>query len=62
VAFAKRMNRRPANTTELVEAGFLSRIPADSLGYPYLMDASGNAIINPKSPLADEKTLLKAAP
>jgi tetratricopeptide (TPR) repeat protein len=60
--FAKRMNRRPANMSQLVQAGFLARIPADSLGYPYLMDPSGNAIINPKSPLADEKTLLRAAP
>lgn len=60
--FARRMNRRPTNMNELVQAGFLARIPSDSLGYPYLMDAAGIAIINPKSPLADEKTLLKATP
>ncbi|HZV59810.1 MAG TPA: hypothetical protein VFF42_05675 [Candidatus Eremiobacteraceae bacterium] len=60
--FAKRMNRPPANMNELVQAGFLARTPADSVGYPYLIDSEGNATINPKSPLADEKTLLKAAP
>ena len=60
--FAKRMNRRPANMSELVQAGFLAGHPVDPEGYPYVMDAAGNALINPKSPLADEKTLLKAKP
>lgn len=60
--FTKRMNRRPANMTELVQAGFLAGHPVDPEGYPYVMDAEGHTLINPKSPLADEKTLLKAKP
>jgi tetratricopeptide (TPR) repeat protein len=60
--FTKRMNRRPANMTELVQAGFLAGHPVDPEGYPYVMDAEGHTQINPKSPLADEKTLLKAKP
>lgn len=60
--FAKRMNRRPANVGELVQAGFLAGFPVDPQGYPYVIDSAGNAEINPKSPLADEKTLLKAKP
>jgi tetratricopeptide (TPR) repeat protein len=60
--FAKRVNRRPANMSELVQAGFLAGHPVDPEGYPYVMDAEGHALINPKSPLADEKTLLKAKP
>jgi hypothetical protein len=62
VQFAKRLNRRPANMAELVHAGFLADIPTDPMGYPYLMDATGSAVINPKSPLWDEKTLLQAKP
>ncbi|GAC1624655.1 MAG: hypothetical protein PVS2B2_11260 [Candidatus Acidiferrum sp.] len=60
--FAKRLNRRPANMNELVQAGFLAGVPRDPMGYPYLMDATGSAVINPKSPLWDEKTLFKAKP
>lgn len=60
--FARRLNRRPANIGELVQAGFLAGRPTDPMGYPYLLDASGNAVIHPRSPLRDEKTLLRAKP
>jgi hypothetical protein len=53
--FEKRTSRRPASIQELVSAGMLKGLPADAVGYAFVLDNEGKAQLNPQSPLAKKK-------
>ena len=55
--FVKSFGRAPASTSELVQAGFLRKIPVDPLGYPYVLSEGGKAELNLDSPLLEEQLL-----
>jgi hypothetical protein len=50
--FYKKNSRQAASIQELVSAGILKGVPVDPAGYPYVLNADGNAQLNPESPLA----------
>ncbi|MHB8474642.1 MAG: hypothetical protein ACYDCG_14160 [Candidatus Acidiferrales bacterium] len=58
--FQKRTGRRPLRVGELVQAGLLSRLPVDPLGYGYIFGADGKAKLNLDSPLVDQQLLHKS--
>jgi hypothetical protein len=53
--FQKRNSREPESIQELVRAGLLKGVPADPMGYAYVLDKDGKAQLNPGSPLARKK-------
>jgi tetratricopeptide (TPR) repeat protein len=55
--FQKRMGRRPARMSELVQARLLPRQPGDPMGYPYVFDPDGKAALNLDSPLLEQQLL-----
>lgn len=55
--FQKRLGRRPARISELVQAGLLPRLPADPLGYAYVIGPDGKAALNLDSPLLEQQLL-----
>jgi hypothetical protein len=55
--FQKRAGRRPARMSELVQAGQLSRLPLDPMGYPYVFGPDGKAALNLDSPLLEQQLL-----
>lgn len=57
--YEKRFGRRPKRINELVEARMLSGIPTDDLGYPYVFDDDGKAVLNVNSPLLEKQLLLE---
>jgi hypothetical protein len=57
--FQKRMGRRPARVSELVQAGLLQRLPLDPLGYSYVFGPDGHAALNTESPLLEQQLLKK---
>ena len=59
--YTKRLGHRPSNLNQLVQSGMLNAIPADPAGFVYVLDADGNAQLNPGSPLVAKKKLLESA-
>jgi hypothetical protein len=57
--YAKRYGRRPARTSELVQAGLLGGIPGDPLGFAYIFGEDGKAELNLDSPLLEQQLLLE---
>jgi hypothetical protein len=53
--FDKKNSRWPSSIQELVRAGLLKGVPTDPTGHSYVLDADGNAQLNPDSPLAEKK-------
>jgi hypothetical protein len=49
--YQKRVGHYPASTEELRKAGYLSVIPGDPEGYPYVFGADGKSSLNPRSPI-----------
>ncbi|MFY9691642.1 MAG: hypothetical protein WAJ86_17015 [Candidatus Acidiferrales bacterium] len=49
--YQKKFGRYPASTEELREAGYLSVIPGDPEGYPYVLGPDGKSSLNPRSPI-----------
>jgi tetratricopeptide (TPR) repeat protein len=59
VEFTKKTGRRAESLRDLVQAGMLQGIPADPVGYPYVLGKSGEAELNPKSSLAEKEPLYR---
>lgn len=59
VEFTKKTGRRAESLRDLVQAGMLQGIPADPVGYPYVLGKSGEAELNPKSSLAKKEPLYR---
>ncbi|MBS1840791.1 MAG: hypothetical protein JSS69_04330 [Acidobacteria bacterium] len=57
--YEKKTGRRAANIRELVQAGILSGFPADPEGVPYVIGESGQAELNPKSPLFEKEKMYR---
>lgn len=53
--YEKRFGHRPKRIGELVQAGMLSGMPVDPLGYTYVFDDDGKAVLNINSPLLDKQ-------
>jgi tetratricopeptide (TPR) repeat protein len=56
--YAKRYGKRPARTSEMVQAGLLKGIPGDPLGFAYIFGKDGKAELNLASPLLEQQLLL----
>lgn len=57
--FESQNGRRASGMIELVQAGMLKGLPADSRGYAYVLGEDGKAKLNPKSPLAEKWESIK---
>jgi tetratricopeptide (TPR) repeat protein len=55
--FQKRTGRRPSRIGELVQAGLLSSLPVDPMGYAYVFGQDGRAELNLESPLLEQQLL-----
>jgi hypothetical protein len=55
--YQKRTGRRPDRVSELIQAGMLSRLPVDPMGYPYVFGPDGKAALNLDSPLLEQQLL-----
>ncbi|MGC1483086.1 MAG: hypothetical protein WA789_04770 [Candidatus Acidiferrum sp.] len=55
--FQKRTGQRPLRVGELVQAGLLSRLPMDPMGYAYIFGADEKAALNLNSPLVEQQLL-----
>jgi tetratricopeptide (TPR) repeat protein len=53
--YEKRTAQRPASLRDLVSAGLLKGVPADPVGFAYVLDSEGKAQLDPESPLAKKK-------
>lgn len=53
--YEKQTGKRAKRMSELVEAGWLKKLPADADGFPYVVGTSGKAELNLNSPLLEEK-------
>jgi hypothetical protein len=58
--YEKRLGKRPARLSELIEAGLLRGVPADPLGYPYALDENGKAQTSADSPLHQQQVTLQS--
>jgi hypothetical protein len=52
--YQRRIGRRPASMSDLVQSGLLRGEPIDALGYPYILSEAGKAELNLKTPLRDK--------
>jgi len=57
--FQKRTGRRPLRIGELVQAGLLSSLPVDPMGYAYVFGPDGRTELNLDSPLLEQQLLQK---
>lgn len=53
--YAKRTGHAPTDMGDLVRAGLLPQVPVDPLEYQYVLNAYGQAALNPQSELAKEQ-------
>ncbi len=53
--YEKRFGRRPKRVSELAQAGMLRGAPVDPLGYDYVFDDNGKAVLNVNSPLLEKQ-------
>jgi hypothetical protein len=58
--YEKRLGKRPARMSELIQAGLLRGMPADPLGYPYVIDENGKAQTSVDSPLHEQQVTLQS--
>jgi hypothetical protein len=58
--YEKRLGKRPARLSELIEAGLLRGVPADPLGYAYTLDENGKAQTSADSPLHEQQVTLQS--
>jgi hypothetical protein len=58
--YEKQFGKRPAQMSELIQAGLLRGVPADSSGRPYVFDENGKAQLNPNSPLIERRAILES--
>jgi tetratricopeptide (TPR) repeat protein len=59
--YAKRFGHPPGNFNQLVQSGMLQATAADPLGFAYVLNAQGQAQLNPRSPLVEKRRLLEPA-
>lgn len=57
--FAKKNGHPAESIRDMVQAGMLRGLPADPEGFPYVLGKSGQAELNPKSPLAEKEPLYR---
>ena len=57
--YAKKTGRAAERVRDLVQSGLLKGEPADPNGYAYVIGKSGQAELNPKSPLFTQQTLYR---
>jgi tetratricopeptide (TPR) repeat protein len=57
--YEKHFGRRPKRVSDLVQAGLLRGQPTDPLGYAYVFDDDGKAVLNVNSPLLEKQLLLE---
>jgi tetratricopeptide (TPR) repeat protein len=57
--FEERFGRRPTHVDELVEGGLLRKVPADPLGYIYVLGEDGKAELSLDSPLLEQQAMLE---
>jgi tetratricopeptide (TPR) repeat protein len=57
--YEKRFGRRPARTSEMVQAGLLRGLPMDPMGYAYVFGENGKAELNLDSPLLEQQLLFE---
>ena len=57
--FAKKTGHPAESLRDLVQASMLQGLPVDPAGYPYVLGKSGEAQLNPKSPLAEKEPLYR---
>jgi len=55
--YEKRDGHRPKRVSELVQVGLLGFAPVDPLGYAYILDNDGKAVINLNSPMVEKQLL-----
>jgi hypothetical protein len=55
--YEKRIGRKAVRVYDLVQAGFLRRLPVDPVGYPYVIGPDGKAALNLNSPLLEQQLL-----
>jgi tetratricopeptide (TPR) repeat protein len=57
--YAKRFGRSPVRMSEMIQAGLLRGVPADPLGFAYILGQDGKAELNLDSPLLEQQLLLE---
>ena len=57
--YEKRFGHRPKRVKELEQAGLVQGTPVDPLGYEYVFDDNGKAILNRNSPLLEKQLFLE---
>jgi tetratricopeptide (TPR) repeat protein len=57
--YLKRTGKPAERIRDLVQAGLLRGEPADPNGYPYVIGKSGQAELNPQSPLFQQQTIYR---
>ena len=53
--YTKRTGHSPTDVHELVRASILPQVPVDPLGHPYVLNAYGQAEMDPESPLSKDQ-------
>ena len=57
--YEKRFGHRPKRVKELEQAGLVQDAPVDPLGYEYVFDDKGKAVLNLDSPLLEKQLFLE---
>lgn len=57
--YQKRFGHRPQRVKELKQAGLVQATPVDPLGYEYVFDDHGKAVLNLDSPLLEKQLFLE---
>ena len=57
--YEKRFGHRPKRVKELEQAGLVQGAPVDPLGYEYVFDDNGKAVLNLDSPLLEKQLFLE---
>lgn len=57
--YKKRFGHRPQRVKELEQAGLVQATPVDPLGYEYVFDDHGKAVLNLDSPLLEKQLFLE---
>lgn len=57
--YEKRFGHRPKRVKELEQAGLVQSAPVDPLGYEYVFDDHGKAVLNLDSPLLEKQLFLE---
>jgi len=57
--YEKRFGNRPKGVKDLEQAGLVQGTPVDPLGYEYVFDDQGKAVLNVNSPLLEKQLMLE---